>query len=159
MSLVLFIIKFRISFVLNIHLSPLLASKGFMSLCHCSLAAAALNHSRRSVTRISSFFFFGGIHFQNPGKNSEHYTCRPRFLSNCVITAWFNSGMCIKYDIGDLVTSLRRTGEKMLMPYPMKQRARIGKFCFCLLCRSNVVRVPFIHEFWVLSNLIPCVEL
>ena len=26
----------------------------------------------------SSFFFFVDIHFQNPWKNSEHYTCRPR---------------------------------------------------------------------------------
>ena len=61
--------------------------------------------------------------------------------------------------LGDLVTSLRRAGEKILMPYPMKQRARIREFCFCLPCRSNVVRVPFIDELWVLSNLIPRVEL
>ena len=32
------------------------------------------------------FFFFRGIHFQNPGKNSEFYTCRPRFLSDCMIS-------------------------------------------------------------------------
>ena len=61
--------------------------------------------------------------------------------------------------LGDLVTSLRRTGEKILLPYPMKQRAHIRKFCFCLPCRSNKVRVPFIGEFWVLSNPIPRVEL
>ena len=63
------------------------------------------------------------------------------------------------YYPGDLVTSLRRAGEKILMPYPMKQRARIRKFCFCPPCRSNVVRVAFIDEFWVLSNLIPRFEL
>ena len=39
----------------------------------------------RGRKRTSSFFFFGGIHLQNPGKNSEHYACRPLFLSNCVI--------------------------------------------------------------------------
>ena len=61
--------------------------------------------------------------------------------------------------LGDLVTSLRRAGEKSLMPYPMKQRGRIRKFCFCLPCRSNVVRLLFIDEFWFLSNLIPRVEL
>ena len=26
------------------------------------------------------------------------YNGSPRFLSNCVIISWFNSGMCIKYD-------------------------------------------------------------
>ena len=26
------------------------------------------------------------------------YNCSPRFLSNCVIISWFNSGMRIKYD-------------------------------------------------------------
>ena len=40
----------------------------------------------RGRKRTSYFFFFGGIHFQTPGKNSEHYTCKPRFLSNCVIS-------------------------------------------------------------------------
>ena len=35
---------------------------------------------------LQALFFFGGIHFQNPVKNSEHYTCRPRFLSSCAIS-------------------------------------------------------------------------
>ena len=53
----------------------------------------------RGRKRTSSFFFFVGVHFQTPGKNSERYTCKPRFLSNCVIRiAWFNSGTRIKYD-------------------------------------------------------------
>ena len=32
------------------------------------------------------FFSSGDIHFQNPGENSEHYTCGPRFRSNYVIS-------------------------------------------------------------------------
>ena len=39
------------------------------------------------------FFFFGGIHFENPGINSEHYTCRPRFLSNCEISLASHAGV------------------------------------------------------------------
>ena len=52
-----------------------------------------------SCTKTDKFFsFFGSIHFQNPGKNSEYYTCRPQFLSNCIMLDWFNSDMRIKYD-------------------------------------------------------------
>ena len=32
------------------------------------------------------FFSSGDIHFQNPGENSEHYTCGPQFRSNYVIS-------------------------------------------------------------------------
>ena len=52
----------------------------------------------RGRKRTSSFFYFGGIHFQTPGKNSEHYTCKPRFLLNCVISLVQHSGTRIKFD-------------------------------------------------------------
>ena len=55
------------------------------TLCKTGFCRLLLSWSRVRK-RTSFFFFFGGIHFQNPGKNSEHYTCRPRFLSNCVIS-------------------------------------------------------------------------
>ena len=35
---------------------------------------------------LQALFFFGGVHFQNPRKNSERYTCRPQFLSSGVIS-------------------------------------------------------------------------
>ena len=52
---------------------------------------------------LQALFFFGGIHFQNPGKNSEHYTCRPRFLSICVISlaqqrSTYHTTSIVKYD-------------------------------------------------------------
>ena len=45
-------------------------------------------------TRLQApFFFFGGIHFENPGINSEHYTSRPQFLSNCEISLASHAGV------------------------------------------------------------------
>ena len=52
----------------------------------------------RGRKRTSSFFLFGGIHFQTSRKNSEHYTCKPRFLLNCVISLVQHSGTRIKFD-------------------------------------------------------------
>ena len=66
------------------------------SLCKTILSSSFILESGTKTDKL--FFFFGGILFQNPGKNSEYYTCRPRFLSNCVMLAWFNSDMRIKYD-------------------------------------------------------------
>ena len=37
---------------------------------------------RRLLRRLDLLYFFGGIHFQNPGKNSEP-----------ILIAWFNSGL------------------------------------------------------------------
>ena len=37
---------------------------------------------------------------------------------------------------GDLVTSLRETGEKMLLPYPIRQPARSREFA--VIARANV---------------------
>ena len=34
---------------------------------------------------------------------------------------------------GDLVTSLRETGEKMLLPYPIRQPARSREFAFAVI--------------------------
>ena len=40
---------------------------------------------------------------------------------------------------GDLVTSLRQTGEKILLPYPIRQHARSRKFVFASMPEwSNV---------------------
>ena len=44
-----------------------------------------------------AFFFLWRHSLPKSRENSEFYTCRPRFLSNCVIS-WFNSDMRIKYD-------------------------------------------------------------
>ena len=54
------------------------------TLCKTILSSSFVLESCTKTDKL--FFFFGGIHFQNPGKNSEYYTCRPRFLSNCVIS-------------------------------------------------------------------------
>ena len=66
------------------------------TLCKTILSSSFVLESCTKTDEL--FFLFGGIHFQNPGKNSEYYTCRPRFLSNCVMLDWFNSDMHIKYD-------------------------------------------------------------
>ena len=39
---------------------------------------------------------------------------------------------------GDLVTSLRETGEKILLPYPIRQPARSREFAFAVTARANV---------------------
>ena len=39
---------------------------------------------------------------------------------------------------GDLVTSLRETGEKILVPYPIRQPARSREFAFAVTPRANV---------------------
>ena len=56
------------------------------SLCHYRMLK--LNISLQAL-----FFFFGGIHFENPGINTEHCTCRPRFLSNCEISLASHAGV------------------------------------------------------------------
>ena len=61
----------------------LLISK--LTLCKTILSPSFVLESR-ATTDMLFFFSFGGNHFQNPGKNSEHNTYRPRFLSNCVIS-------------------------------------------------------------------------
>ena len=66
------------------------------TLCKTILSSSFILESCTKTDKL--FFFFGGIRFQNPGKNSEYYTCRPQFLSNSVMLAWFNSDMRIKYD-------------------------------------------------------------
>ena len=38
----------------------------------------------------------------------------------------------------DLVTSLRETGEKMLLPYPIRQPARSREFAFAVIARANI---------------------
>ena len=54
------------------------------TLCKTILSSSFVLESCTKTDEL--FFLFGGIHFQNPGKNSEYYTCRPRILSNCVIS-------------------------------------------------------------------------
>ena len=61
--------------------SPLISKP---TLCKTILSSSFVLESCTKTDKL--YFFFGGIHFQNPGKNSEHYTCRPRFLSNSVIS-------------------------------------------------------------------------
>ena len=39
---------------------------------------------------------------------------------------------------GDLVTSLRETGGKILLPYPIRQPAGSRKFAFAVTARANV---------------------
>ena len=39
---------------------------------------------------------------------------------------------------GDLVTSLRETGEKILLPYPIRQPARSREFAFAVIAKANV---------------------
>ena len=39
---------------------------------------------------------------------------------------------------GDLVTSLRETGEKILLPYPVRQPAHSREFAFAVSARANV---------------------
>ena len=36
------------------------------------------------------------------------------------------------------MTSLRETGEKMLLPYPIRQPARSREFGFAVIARANV---------------------
>ena len=36
------------------------------------------------------------------------------------------------------MTSLRETGEKMLLPYPIRQPARSREFAFAVIARANV---------------------
>ena len=55
------------------------------TLCKTILSSSFVLESCTNTDAL--FFLFGGIHFQNPGKNSEYYTCRPRFLSNCMISS------------------------------------------------------------------------
>ena len=69
----------------------LLISK--LNLCKTRLSSCFVLESRRKTDLL---YFFGGIHFQNPGKNSEPNTYRPRFLSNCVISLvqqWLMRGL------------------------------------------------------------------
>ena len=64
------------------------------TLCKTILSSSFVLESCTTTDKL--FSFFGGTHFQTPGKKSEYYTCRPRFLSNCVMLAWFNSDISIK---------------------------------------------------------------
>ena len=41
---------------------------------------------------------------------------------------------------GDLVTSLRETGEKLLLPYPIRQPARSRKFAFTARVNVDVLQ-------------------
>ena len=43
-----------------------------------------------------------------------------------------------KLEPGDLVTSLRETEEKILLPYPIRQPARSREFTFAVTVRVNV---------------------
>ena len=54
------------------------------TLCKTILSSSFVLESRTETDKL--VFSSLGAHFQNPGKNSEHFTRRPRFLSNCVIS-------------------------------------------------------------------------
>ena len=65
-----------------------------------------------------------------------------RFLGRDTVFCWpavhlTKSTKC-RQQPGDLVTSLRETGEKILVPYPIRQPARSREFAFAVTPRANV---------------------
>ena len=48
------------------------------------------------------------------------------------------------------MTSLRETGEKMLLPYPIRQPARSREFAFAVIARANVdaFQILALHHDW-----------
>ena len=52
---------------------------------------------------------------------------------------------------GDLVTSLRETGEKILLPYPIRQPARSREFAFAVTASRARANVDSFQNYFCLA--------
>ena len=137
----------------------------FCPLCDKQVIASALGQLRINFTCIFKVFQIAlvvsqlGQFCENYENTSEINPLLPSGPCDCIYKTHqlfavytslekFENSTITGHFPGDLVTSLRETGEKILLPYPIRQLTRSREFAFAVIARANVDAFP---NFFVLS--------